>query len=60
MLCLALSGHLLLSGSLDGTARLWDTRANGCVHVLRKHGDGDGDGDGHGDGGGGGGDRREK
>ena len=31
--------HTLLSASLDGTAKLWDTRTGGCIGTLRGHTD---------------------
>lgn len=31
------TGELLLTGSFDHTARIWDIRTGQCVHVLRGH-----------------------
>ncbi|RLN14969.1 hypothetical protein BBO99_00006574 [Phytophthora kernoviae] len=36
-LATSVDGKLLLSGSWDGTARVWDLSTRQCLHVLRGH-----------------------
>lgn len=36
---LSFCGRRVLTGSIDATARQWDVRRGGCLHVLAGHGD---------------------
>ncbi|MCA9126094.1 MAG: serine/threonine protein kinase [Planctomycetales bacterium] len=37
-LAVAPGGHWIVSGSLDGTARIWETASGNCLHVLNHQG----------------------